>query len=91
MDSHRKRSTLHRLSVVWPMNDNHEGPGTARGGAIVFRQHAGHNAFVDVDPERVRDDASNPWTAEPRIARRELDDGSDECRARSLGSGRQDP
>ena len=26
MDSHRKRSTLHRLSVVWPMNDNHEGP-----------------------------------------------------------------
>ena len=26
MDSHRKRSTLHRLSVVWPMNDTHEGP-----------------------------------------------------------------
>src|SRR5712691_5948122 len=26
MDSHRKRSTLHRLSVVCPMNDNHEGP-----------------------------------------------------------------
>ena len=26
MDSHRKRSTLHRLSVVWPMNENHEGP-----------------------------------------------------------------
>ena len=26
MDSHRKRSTLHRLSFVWPMNDNHEGP-----------------------------------------------------------------
>ena len=26
MDSHRQRSTLHRLSVVWPMNDNHEGP-----------------------------------------------------------------
>jgi hypothetical protein len=23
---HRKRSTLHRLSVVCPMNDNHEGP-----------------------------------------------------------------
>ena len=26
MDSHRNRSTLQRLSVVWPMNDNHEGP-----------------------------------------------------------------
>jgi len=26
IDSQRKRSTLHRLSVVWPMNDNHEGP-----------------------------------------------------------------
>jgi hypothetical protein len=24
MDSHRKRSTLHRLSVVCPMNVNHE-------------------------------------------------------------------
>ena len=26
MDSQRKRSTLHRLSVVCPTNDNHEGP-----------------------------------------------------------------
>src|SRR5215468_12772127 len=26
IDSHRKRSTLQRLFVVWPMNDNHEGP-----------------------------------------------------------------
>ncbi len=26
MDSHRKRSTLHRLSVVCPMNDSHERP-----------------------------------------------------------------
>src|SRR2546427_2105548 len=25
-DSHRKRSTLHRLSRVCPMNDSHEGP-----------------------------------------------------------------
>ena len=30
MDSHRKRSTLHRLSVVCPMNDNHEGPETTK-------------------------------------------------------------
>ena len=26
MDAQRKRSTLHRLSVVCPTNDNHEGP-----------------------------------------------------------------
>src|SRR5215217_7254430 len=26
MDSQRKRSTLQRLSVAWPMNDNHDGP-----------------------------------------------------------------
>ena len=87
MDSHRKRSTLHRLSVVCPMNDNHEGPVPPGGGAIVFRQHAVHDVLVDVDPERVRDDARNPWTAEPRIARLELDDGLDECLARPLRSG----
>ena len=84
MDSHRKRSTLHRLSVVCPMNDSHEGPVPPGGGAIVFRQHAIHDVLVDVDSERVRDDARDPWTAEPRIARLELDDGLDECLARAL-------
>src|SRR5947209_2465002 len=88
MDSHRKRSTLHRLSLVCPMNDSQRGPGAAGGGAIVFRQHAVYDVLVDVDPERVRDDARNPRTAEPRIARLELDDGLDECVARPLWSGR---
>ena len=69
MDSHRKRSTLHRLSVVWPMNDKPRGPGSARDGAIVCRQHAAHDVLIDVGPERSRDDARNPWTAEPRITR----------------------
>ena len=31
--------------------------------------------------------ARNPWTAEPRIAQLELDDGLDECLARPLRSG----
>ena len=84
MDSHRKRSTLRRLSVVCPMNEK---PGAARGRAIVFRQHAVHDVLVDVDPERVRDDTRNPWTPEPRIARLELDDGLDECHTRPLRSG----
>jgi hypothetical protein len=63
------------------------GPGAARGGAIVFRQHAVHNVLVDIDPERVRDDARNPGTAETRIARLELDDGLDECLAWPFRSG----
>ena len=35
----------------------------------MFRQHAVHDVLVDVDPERLRDDARNRWTTEPRIAR----------------------
>ena len=49
----------------------------------MFRQRAVHDVLFDVDPERVRDDARNPWTAEPRIARLELDDGLDERLARA--------
>ena len=87
MDSHRQRSTLHRLSVVWPMNDNHEGPVPPGDGATVCRQHAVHDVLIDGDPKRSRDDARNPWTAESRIPRRELDDGLDKCLARPLRSG----
>ena len=53
----------------------------------MFRQHAVNDVLVDVDPERVRDDARNPRTAEPRIARLELDDRLDQCLARPLLSG----
>jgi hypothetical protein len=53
----------------------------------VFRQHAVYDVLVDVDSERVRDDARNPRTAESGIARLELDDGLDECVARPLRSG----
>ena len=44
------------------------GSGSARGGAIVFRQHAVYDVLVDVDPERLGDDQRDPWAAEPRIA-----------------------
>ena len=40
------------------------GPGTAWGGAIVFRQHTVYDVLVDVDPECVRDDVRNPRAAE---------------------------
>src|ERR1700716_13578 len=74
---------VHAPQAVCRVSDERQprGPGGARGVAIVFRQHAVHDVLVDVDPERVRDDARNPWTAEPRIARLELDDGLDECLA----------
>src|SRR6516165_8608729 len=58
--------------------------GAARRRAIVFRQHAVDDVLVDGNPERLRDDARNPWTAEPRIARREVNDGPDECFVRPV-------
>src|SRR5262245_57787825 len=36
MDSHRKRSRLHKVSVVCPMNDNHEGPVPPAAGRYCF-------------------------------------------------------
>ena len=49
--------------------------------------HAVHDVLIDVGPERSRDDARNPWTAEPRIPRLEFNDGLDKCLARPLRSG----
>ena len=56
---------VHTPQAVCRVPDERQprGPGAARCGAIVFRQHAVHDVLVDVDPERVRDDARNPWTA----------------------------
>src|SRR5882672_3974560 len=72
---------IHAPQAVSRVSDERQprGPGAARGGAIVFRQHAVHDVLVDVDPEPLRDYQRDPWAAEPRIARLELDDGLDEC------------
>ena len=79
---------IHAPQAVSRVSDERQprGPGAAGDGAIVFRQHAVDDVLVDVDPERVHDDARNPRTAEPGIARLELDDGLDECVARPLWS-----
>ena len=69
------------------MNDGHEGPVPPGTGRKCFRQLAVYDVLVDVDPERVRDDARHPRTAEPGIAGLELDDGLDEGLARTLRSG----
>ena len=50
-------------------------------------EDAVHDVPVDVDAEGACDDARDPWAAEPRIARLELDDGPDECVARTLRAG----
>src|SRR5713101_7599846 len=80
---------VHAPQAVCRVADERQpgGPSAAWGGAVVLRQHAVHDVLVDLDPECVRDDARNPWTAEPRIARLELDDGLDERLARALRSG----
>ena len=51
MDSHRTRSTHQRLSARVSNERQPRGPGSARGGAIVFRQHAVDDVLVDVDSE----------------------------------------
>ena len=60
---------VHTPQAVCRVADERQprGPGSARDGAIVCRQHAAHDVLIDVGPERSRDDARNPWTAEPRI------------------------
>ena len=50
-------------------------------------EHTAHDVSVDVDAERARDDAGDPWAAEPRIARLELDDSLDKRLARPLRAG----
>jgi hypothetical protein len=52
------------------------GPRPARRRSIVFDKNASHDILVNLDTERPRDDQRNPWAAEPRIARFELDNGS---------------
>src|SRR5467141_4620305 len=80
---------IHAPQAICGVADERQprGSGSAWSGTIVFRQHPVHHVLVDVDAERRRDDARNPRTAEPRIARLELDDGLDEGLARPLRSG----
>jgi hypothetical protein len=64
-----------------------QGSSASRRRAIVFGQHAVHDVLVEVDPERLRDDACDSWTAESRIARLEFDDGPDDAFVRPFRSG----
>ena len=82
----RTAQEVHAPQTVCRVSDERQprGPGSARGWTIAFHQHAVHDVLVDVDPERLRDDARNPRAPESRIARFEVDDGADERLARPL-------
>jgi hypothetical protein len=80
---------VHTPEAVGGVADERQprGSGSARSRAIIFRQHAIHDVLVDVDPEHPRDDARNPRTAKPGIARLQSDPGLDECLVRPFRSG----
>ena len=61
---------IHAPQAVSRVSDERQprGSGSARGGAIVFRQDARYDVLVEVDPERLGDDQRDSWAAEPRIA-----------------------
>ena len=54
---------------------------------IVFRKHAANDIFVDLDAEGIRDLLGDPHGAETRIAPLHLNDGRDEFRGRTFGTG----
>jgi hypothetical protein len=53
----------------------------------VFRKHAANDIFVDLDAEGIRDLLGDPHVAETRIAPLHLNDGRDEFRGRTFGTG----
>jgi hypothetical protein len=68
MDSHRKRSTLHRLSVVCPMNDNHEGPVPLGTGRWYF-ESTRYTTFLSISTPKVCEmTRAIRGQPEPRIA-----------------------
>src|SRR2546427_9350200 len=57
---------VHAPQAVSRVSDERQprGSDSARGGAIEFRQHPGHDVLVDWEPERLRDDQPDPWAPE---------------------------
>ena len=66
-------------------------PGQTRGagvtGSVVSGEDAAHDILVDLDFEAMRDLLSDAHAAETRIAPLHLDDGRDEFRGRTFGTG----
>src|SRR6516165_806344 len=83
-----KEVDAQRLSMVCQITDNHEGPVPSEE-PVVLGEHAAHDVPVDIDAEGACDDARDLCAAEPRIARRELDDGAAPPRPSAPASGRR--
>ena len=62
---------VHAPQAVRRVSDERQprGSGSVRRRSVVFRQDAIHDVLVDIEPERLGDDARNPRTSESRIAR----------------------
>ncbi|MCK7499520.1 MAG: hypothetical protein MZW92_60830 [Comamonadaceae bacterium] len=61
--------------------------GAGVAGPIVLREHAANDILVDRDAEDMRDLLGDAHAAETRIAPLHLDDGCDEFRGRTFGTG----
>ena len=81
MNSHRKRSTLQRLSFTLPMKVNHEGL-ISRYGSVVLGEDSPHDVFVDIDSKSPCDLLRDSGIPAPY-----LQNQLDEIGARSLGTG----
>ena len=84
MDAQRKRSTLHRLSVVCPTNDNHEGPVPPGAGRERFASTR-CTTFLSMSTPNVCE-MMRAIRGHPNRGLRDLsfDDGADERLARPL-------
>ena len=70
------------------MNVSQEGPsGPGVAWPVVLREHAANDIFVDLDAEGVSDLLGDAHTAKLGIAPLHLDDGRDEFRGRTFGTG----
>src|ERR1700694_4872146 len=86
-DSHRNRSTLQRLSFMWPRNVSQDGPPGVRFRSVVTGENPSNHVFVDGDVESQGNLLSNSRTAPGGIALLHLDDGFKEFFVGSFGAG----
>src|SRR5271166_2630097 len=86
MDSHRNRSTLHRLSLASAIAASHDGPSPLGFGRLLG-QNPAHHVLVDLDTERMGHLLCDARTAEFRIVALHLQDHGDPLFRRSFGSG----
>src|SRR6266851_6794806 len=86
-DSHRNRSTLQRLSFMWPRKVSQEGPAEGCPDPVVIGKNPANHVFVDLDVERQGDLLGDSRTAPVGITLLHFDDHTDEFCPRSFRAG----